>query len=105
MNIPSTTLNNGVEMPLLGLGVYTPSQNDEVQSAIEWALEAGCRLIDTAAAYGNEREVADAIRSSGIPRSDIFITTKVMKIRGITGQYAHSTAVWSAWELMWWICI
>lgn len=77
MNIPFTTLNNGVEMPLLGLGVYAPKQNDEVRSAIEWALEAGCRLIDTAAAYGNEREVADAIRSSGIPRSDIFITTKV----------------------------
>jgi len=77
MNIPSTTLNNGVEMPLLGLGVHTPSHNEEVQSAIEWALEAGCRLIDTAAAYGNEREVADAIRSSGIPRNDIFITTKV----------------------------
>ncbi len=77
MVIPSTTLNNGVEMPLLGIGVHTPKQNDEVQSAIEWALEAGCRLIDTAAAYGNEREVADAIRSSGIPRSDIFITTKV----------------------------
>ncbi len=77
MVIPSTTLNNGVEMPLLGIGVHTPKQNNEVQLAIEWALEAGCRLIDTAAAYGNEREVADAIRSSGIPRSDIFITTKV----------------------------
>lgn len=77
MSIPSTTLNNGIEMPLLGIGVYAPSHNDEVQSAIEWALEAGCRLIDTAAAYGNERQIADAIRSSGIPRSDIFITTKV----------------------------
>ncbi|MBN8825955.1 MULTISPECIES: aldo/keto reductase [unclassified Spirosoma] len=73
----TVTLNNGVEMPLLGLGVYAPSQTNEVQQAVEWALEAGCRLIDTAAAYGNEREVADAIRSSGIPRSDIFITTKV----------------------------
>ncbi|GAB2599725.1 aldo/keto reductase [Spirosoma areae] len=71
------TLNNGVEMPLLGLGVYAPRHNHEIQQAIEWALEAGCRLIDTAAAYGNEREVADAIRDSGIPRSDIFITTKV----------------------------
>ncbi|MVM33119.1 aldo/keto reductase [Spirosoma sp. HMF4905] len=77
MTIPSTTLNNGVEMPLLGLGVYAPSQVNEVQQAIEWALEMGCRLIDTAAAYGNEREVANAIRASGIPRSDIFITTKV----------------------------
>ncbi|UFH54086.1 aldo/keto reductase [Spirosoma sp. KNUC1025] len=77
MNTLFTTLNNGIEMPLLGLGVYAPSQTNEVQQAVEWALEAGCRLIDTAAAYGNEREVADAIRSSGIPRSDIFITTKV----------------------------
>lgn len=77
MTIPSTTLNNGVEMPLLGLGVFAPTQANEVQQAIEWALEAGCRLIDTAAAYGNEREVANAIRASGIPRSDIFITTKV----------------------------
>ena len=64
-------------MPLLGLGVYAPSQTSEVQQAIEWAIEAGCRLIDTAAAYNNEREVGDAIRASGISRSDIFITTKV----------------------------
>lgn len=73
----SITLNNGVEMPLLGLGVYAPHHNNEVQQAVEWALEAGYRLIDTAAAYGNEREVSDAIRASGIPRSDVFITTKV----------------------------
>lgn len=77
MSIPYTALNNGVEMPLLGLGVYAPKQASEVQQAVEWALDAGCRLIDTAAAYGNEREVGDAIRDSGIPRSDIFITTKV----------------------------
>ncbi|GAB4022210.1 aldo/keto reductase [Spirosoma koreense] len=77
MTIPSTTLNNGVDMPLLGLGVYAPQHNSDVQQAVEWALEAGCRLIDTAAAYGNEREVGDAIRASGISRSDIFITTKV----------------------------
>ena len=77
MNIPSTTLNNGVEMPLLGLGVYAPGHTSEVQQAVEWALEAGCRLIDTATAYNNEREVAAAIQESGIARSDIFITTKV----------------------------
>jgi diketogulonate reductase-like aldo/keto reductase len=64
-------------MPLLGLGIYAPRQANEVQQAIEWALDAGCRLIDTASAYGNEREVAEAISASGIPRSDIFITTKV----------------------------
>ena len=77
MDIPSTTLNNGVQMPLLGLGVYAPRQADDVQQAIEWAIEAGCRLVDTASAYNNEREVGDAIRASGVPRSDMFITTKV----------------------------
>ena len=71
------TLNNGVEMPRLGLGVYAPKHNNEVQQAVEWALEAGCRLIDTAAAYGNEREVAAALESSNLPRQDVFITTKV----------------------------
>jgi len=78
MNLRSTTtLNNGVEMPLLGLGVYAPRHNNEVQQAVEWALEAGCRLIDTASIYGNEREVADAIVASGLPRQELFITTKV----------------------------
>ena len=77
MIIPHVTLNNGVEMPQLGLGVYAPSHNTEVQQAVEWALEAGCRMIDTAAAYGNEREVAAALQSAGLPRQDVFITTKV----------------------------
>lgn len=74
---PTVTLNNGVEMPLLGLGVYAPQHNNEVQQAVEWALEDGCRLIDTAAAYGNEREVGKAITNSGLARQDVFITTKV----------------------------
>jgi diketogulonate reductase-like aldo/keto reductase len=77
MELPFTTLNNGVQMPLLGIGVYAPKQTNEVQQAVEWALESGCRLIDTASAYGNEREVGDAIRESGLSRSDVFITTKV----------------------------
>lgn len=77
MDIPFTTLSNGIQMPLLGIGVYAPKQTNEVQQSVEWALESGCRLIDTASAYGNEREVGDAIRESGISRSDIFITTKV----------------------------
>lgn len=77
MTIPHVTLNNGVDMPLLGLGVYAPQHNNEVQQAVEWALEAGCRLIDTAAAYGNEREVADALQSAGLARQEVFITTKV----------------------------
>lgn len=62
---------------MLGLGVYAPSQNSEVQQAVEWALEAGCRLIDTASVYGNEAEVAAGIRASGIAADSIFITTKV----------------------------
>lgn len=77
MNSPVTILNNGVAMPLLGLGVYAPRHNNEVRSAVEWALEAGCRLIDTAAAYDNERDVADALQASRLPRNDVFITTKV----------------------------
>ncbi|MEU1183617.1 aldo/keto reductase [Streptomyces sp. NPDC005820] len=70
------TLNNGVRMPALGLGVFqTPP--DETVSAVQAALELGCRHIDTAAAYGNEREVGRAIRDSGVPREDIFIETKI----------------------------
>lgn len=77
MTSPTITLNNGVEMPLLGLGVYAPQHNQEVQQAVEVALELGCRLIDTASIYGNEREVSEALWASGVPRSDVFITTKV----------------------------
>ncbi len=77
MNVPGITLNNGVVMPALGLGVYAPKHNSEVQQAVESALELGCRLIDTASVYGNEREVAQAIRASGLNATDIFVTTKV----------------------------
>jgi methylglyoxal/glyoxal reductase len=77
LNSPLVTLNNGVQMPLLGLGVYAPSHNQEISQAVEWALEAGCRLIDTASIYGNETEVADGIAASGVPRNEVFITTKV----------------------------
>lgn len=61
MNVSVATLNNGVEMPMPGLGVYAPRHNNHVQQAVEWTLEAGCRLIDTASAYGNERHVSDAL--------------------------------------------
>ncbi|MFJ3981087.1 aldo/keto reductase [Streptomyces fungicidicus] len=70
------TLNNGVEMPALGLGVFqTPP--DETRAAVADALELGYRHIDTAAAYGNEREVGQAVRDSGVPRDEIFIETKI----------------------------
>ncbi|MGW5475481.1 aldo/keto reductase [Streptomyces sp. NPDC004008] len=70
------TLNNGVEMPALGLGVFqTPP--DETIAAVTAALELGYRHIDTAAAYGNEREVGQALRDSGVPRDEIFVETKI----------------------------
>jgi diketogulonate reductase-like aldo/keto reductase len=71
------TLNNGVEMPRLGLGVYQARAGGEARRAVEHALEAGYRHVDTAALYGNERDVGEAIHSSGIPREEIFVTTKL----------------------------
>ncbi|MHB8695510.1 MAG: aldo/keto reductase [Solirubrobacteraceae bacterium] len=72
----SLTLNNGVEIPSLGLGVFqTPP--DETRDAVRSALAAGYRHIDTAAAYGNEREVGEAVHASGLDRSDVFLETKI----------------------------
>lgn len=69
-------LNNHVEMPAVGLGVFqTPPE--ETRAAVEAALATGYRHIDTAAAYGNEREVGEALRSSGVPRDEVFLETKV----------------------------
>jgi diketogulonate reductase-like aldo/keto reductase len=74
--VPNLTLNNDVEIPAIGLGVFqTPP--DETRQAVQAALSAGYRHIDTAAAYGNEREVGEAIATSGIDRSDVFIETKI----------------------------
>ena len=74
--IPTKTLSNGVEMPVLGLGVFQ-SPPEETTAAVETAIATGYRLIDTAAAYGNEREVGEAIRRSGIDRAEMFVTTKL----------------------------
>lgn len=73
----TVTLNNGVEMPWFGLGVYKAQAGTEVETAIHYALEAGYRHIDTAALYANEESVGKAIRESGIDRASIFVTTKV----------------------------
>jgi 2,5-diketo-D-gluconate reductase A len=76
MSIPTFTLNNGVEIPVLGFGVYqTPP--DETIEAVRVALETGYRHIDTAAAYGNERGVGEAIAGSGLDRDEVFVETKV----------------------------
>ncbi|MGI5242275.1 aldo/keto reductase [Dactylosporangium sp. CA-139066] len=74
--IPQLALNNGVAMPALGFGVFqTPP--DETRAAVATALETGYRHIDTAAAYGNERQVGEAIAASGVGRTDIFVETKI----------------------------
>jgi len=78
MNINSRVrLNNGVEMPLLGYGTYKISPGEMTQSCVRDALEVGYRHIDTATYYGNERDVGTALRESGIPRDEVFITTKL----------------------------
>ncbi|TSE01059.1 aldo/keto reductase [Skermania sp. ID1734] len=73
---PALTLNNGVEMPALGLGVFQ-SPPEQTVAAVRAALEAGYRHVDTAAAYGNEREVGEAIRRSGVDRDEVFVETKI----------------------------
>lgn len=73
----SVTLNNGVEMPALGFGVYQIEDAAECERAVLDALATGYRLIDTAAAYLNEEAVGSAIKKSGVPREDIFLTTKL----------------------------
>lgn len=70
-------LNNGIEMPILGFGVYQIPDPAECEQSVLDAIEAGYRSIDTAAAYGNEAAVGEAIRKSGIPRAEFFITTKL----------------------------
>jgi len=75
--IPLVHLNNGVDIPQVGLGVWQADEGAEVEGAVSAALEAGYRLIDTAAVYGNEVGVGKAIRASGLSRDEIFITTKL----------------------------
>jgi diketogulonate reductase-like aldo/keto reductase len=75
-DVPLFTLNNGVQIPALGFGVFqTPPE--ETIAAVSTALATGYRHIDTAAAYGNEREVGEAIRRSGVDRSEVFVETKI----------------------------
>ena len=75
------TLADGTAIPLLGLGVWQVPDGAECERAVRWALEAGYRHIDTAQAYGNEGSVGRALRDSGIPREEVFITTKFYPAR------------------------
>src|SRR5437763_14458182 len=76
-NVPSVMLNNGVQMPLLGFGVYQMTDLDECERSVRDALDVGYRLLDTAASYGNEEAVGRAIKASGVARDEIFVTTKL----------------------------
>ncbi|MFT4042930.1 MAG: aldo/keto reductase [Gordonia sp. (in: high G+C Gram-positive bacteria)] len=76
MTVPSITLNNGVQIPQLGFGVYQVPPEDTVEATLT-ALEAGYRHIDTAQLYGNEQQVGEAVAKSGIPRDEVFITSKL----------------------------
>ncbi len=75
--IPNVTLNNGVQMPLLGFGVFQVSDAGECERSVYEAIQTGYRLIDTAASYGNEEAVGRAIQRSGVPRDELFVTTKL----------------------------
>ncbi len=75
---PAVTLNTGQAMPLLGLGVWQLAEGPETEQAVGWALEAGYRHLDTAALYRNERSVGRALAESGVPRDEVFVTTKLL---------------------------
>ena len=86
-SVPDIRLNNGVEIPQLGFGVFQVEPEETVE-AVRTALEVGYRHIDTAEMYGNEREVGQAIRESGLDRSEVFVTSKLNN-----GFHAHDDAL------------
>lgn len=71
------TLNNGIKMPRFGLGVFKSAVGDETANAVAWALQAGYRSVDTASFYRNEADVGRGLAESGVPRDEVFVTTKV----------------------------
>lgn len=93
-NTVTVTLNNGVKMPAVGFGVFQIQDADTVQQVVEEAIKTGYRLIDTAEAYGNEEAVGKAIKASGVPREELFITTKAfiqhMSYEGAKEAFAES---------------
>ena len=86
----TVTLNNGVEMPILGFGVFQ-IPDEETQAAVEAAIAAGYRHLDTAASYGNEEAVGAAIKASGIAREELFVTTKLWIQHAPTGSVEDDT--------------
>ena len=88
------TLNNGIKMPIFGLGVYKMTEENQVETAIKAAINTGYRLIDTASVYKNEEGVGRGIREVSIPREELFITTKVwntaQRVGDISGAFSRS---------------
>jgi diketogulonate reductase-like aldo/keto reductase len=82
-------LADGNEIPLLGLGVWQVRSGRDTENAVRWALELGYRHVDTAQAYGNEESVGNALRDSGVPRGEVFITTKFYPVRKDPGAEAR----------------
>jgi 2,5-diketo-D-gluconate reductase A len=85
--VPTITLNNGIEIPQIGFGVYQVPP-EETRDAVQAALEVGYRHIDTAEMYGNEKGVGEGIRASGVPREEVFVTSKLNN-----GFHAHDDAL------------
>jgi diketogulonate reductase-like aldo/keto reductase len=83
---PTISLNNGIEMPSLGLGVFL-APPEQTAEAVDIAIATGYRLVDTAAAYNNERQVGEGVRRSGVDRSELFVTTKLW-----VGDYGYDSA-------------
>ena len=75
--MPTVKLNNGIEMPLLGFGVFQMTDAAECERAVIDAIDTGYRLIDTAASYQNETQVGNALKQSRIARNELFVTTKL----------------------------
>ena len=94
LKIPDLLLNDGRRMPLAGLGLYKAAGESQIRQAVSAATDAGCRLFDTASAYKNEQDVGAALAGCGVPRSELFITTKVwnnaQRIGDISGAFERS---------------
>src|SRR5919205_4129372 len=88
--IPSVTMSNGVGMPLLGFGVFQIHDAEACERSVYEALHTGYRLIDTAAAYGNEVAVGNAIKRADVPREELFVTTKLWVQDAGEGRTKHA---------------
>ena len=99
-------LNDTKEMPLLGLGTYKTTDDNQLKQEILEAFSCGYHLIDTASFYKNEEGIGKSIKALSIPRSELFITTKLWNTAQRIGNIEDSfIAVWSVWDWNIWICI